>query len=207
MRKLIYVPVVHTQADMGSLQSAVKREFLARYGEDDWQKLDEAVREFWEGLQQRIAQLQLEYPKTYVYQDGLPVCGKEVRIVTELAQQGSRNHRLVLWLVERGANLVGTESPELLLEEYDLLRKVFSAPDAGHRTAAATAYNERAGELLAQRDEYVRRRIDDTLPDEGVGVLFIGLTHHVDEGLPDDIRVAYLVHNLPFRRNGDIERL
>lgn len=207
MRKLIYVPVVHTQADLGSLQRAVKREFLAKYQTSDWQQLSDAVRQFWEDLSQRIAGLQMEYPKTYIYQDGLPVCGKELQIVTDLARQGSLNHRMVLWLVDRGANLVGTESPKLLLDEYRLLQRVFSAPQGKERAAAAAAYRERAPELITQRDDYVRRRIDATLPDEGVGILFIGLTHHVDERLPGDIHLCYLICNLPFDRNGNIERL
>lgn len=207
MRKLIYVPVVHTEADMGSLQHAVKREFLAKYQASDWQKLGAAVREFWEGLEQRIGELQLAHPRTYIYQDGLPACGKEGQIVTDLARQGSRNHQLVLHLIQRGANLVGTESPKLLLEEYQLLQRVFSAPEGEPREAAAAAYRKRAPGLLAERDDYIRRRIDATLPDEAVGVLFIGLTHHVDEALPGDIHVSYLIHNVPFKRDGEIHRL
>ena len=207
MRKLIYIPVVHTETDMGSLQPAVRREFLAKYQASHLQQLTEAVRQFWEGLGQRMEGLQLEYPKTYIYQDGLPVCGKEVQIITDLARQGSRNHRLVLWLMERGANLVGTESPKLLLDEYQLLRKVFSVSEGKEREAAAASYRERAPQLLVRRDDYIRRRIVTTLPDEGTGVLFIGLSHRVDEGLPDDIHVSYLIRDLPFKRSGDIERL
>jgi len=207
MRQLIYIPVVHTDADMGSLLPAAKREFLKKYSESDWQKKRQAVQEFWEGLHQRIGDLHLDYSKAYIYQDGLPVCGKELQIVTQLAKQGSPNHTLVLWLTDRGANLVGTESPELLLEEYRLVQRIFSASKGQEREAAAAAYTKRAPELLAQRDDYIRRQIDATLPTGCVGLLFIGLTHHVDEGLPSDIHVSYLIHNLPFERSGDIKRL
>ena len=207
MRELIYVPIVHTQADMGSLRDAAKSEFLGRYQESDWHKHTRAIQEFWEGLKKRIMGLDLEYPRTHVYQDGLPVCGKELQIVTDLAQQGSQNHQLVLSLVEKGAHLVGTESPKLLLEEYELLRGVFSAPEGTPREAAATAYRKRAAALLSERDDYIRSRIDATLPGGELGLLFIGLTHHVDEGLPSDIRVSYLIQNLPFRRSGPIEQL
>ena len=207
MRRLIYIPVVHTQTDMGSLLPAVKREFVEKYRATDWHKLGEAVQEFWRGLQQRVVELQLDYQETYIYQDGLPACGKEAQIVTDLARQGSANHQLVLWLVDRGAHLVGTESPKLLVEEYQLIRQVFSAAEGKEREAAVAAYKERAAELLAQRDDYMRRRIDATLPDGCVGVLFIGLTHRVDEGRASDIQVSYLIHNLPFKRSGDIDRL
>ena len=192
---------------MGSLQSAAKREFLRKYRKSDWDNHTNAVQEFWEGLQKRIMGLEWEYPRTHIYQDGLPVCGKELQIVTELAQKGSRNHRLVLRLVQKGARLEGTESPKLLLEEYQFLQGVFSAPEGEPREAAAAAYSARAAALVKERDEYIRRRIDATLPEGGRGLLFIGLIHYVDEGLPDDIQVSYLIHNLPFERNGGIRKL
>jgi len=205
--ELIYVPIVHTQADMGSLQGAVKSEFLDKYREGEWQKHTNAIQEFWKGLRKRIMGLELEYQRTHIYQDGLPVCGKELQIVTGLAQQGSQNHQLVLSLVEKGAHLVGTESRKLLLEEYELLRWVVSAPQGKPREAAAAAYTKRAPALLGERDDFIRRRIGATLPEGECGLLFIGLTHRVDEGLPSSIRIAYLIHNLPFQRSGPIRRL
>ena len=207
VRNLIYIPIVHTQADMGSLQSAAKREFLKKYPKSNWDEHTSAIQEFWDGLAERIMGLEWEYPRTHIYQDGLPVCGKELQIVTELAQKGSRNHQLVLRLVEKGAQLEGTESPQLLLQEYQLLQAVFSATEGEQREAAAAAYRARAAPLLEERDEYIRQQIGTSLPDEGRGLLFIGLTHRVDEGLPSDIHVAYLIHNLPFKRDGVINRL
>lgn len=207
VRELIYVPIVHTQADMGSLQPAFKREILRKHRASDWQNLTQAVEKFWEGLRKRIKGLQLDYQRTYIYQDGLPVCGKELQIVTDLVGQGSPNHRLVLWLVKKGADLVGTESPQLLLEEYELIRKIFSAPQGDQRETAVASYRKRAADLLVERDDYIRRRINLTLPEGGTGILFIGLTHKVDEGLPGDIHISYLIHNLHFKRTGRIERL
>ncbi len=40
-----------------------------------------------------------------------------------------------------------------------------------------------------------------------VRILFIGLTHYVDQGMPSDIHVSYLIHNLPFKRSEEIDRL
>ena len=207
MRELIYVPIVHTQADMGSLRDAAKSEFLAKYHESDWHEHIRAIDEFWEALHKRIMALGLEYQRTHIYQDGLPVCGKELQIAAELAHQGSANHRLVISLTEKGAHLVGTESPELLLEEYQLLRGVFSASEGTSREAAAAAYTNRAAALLRERDDFIRRRIDATLPEGERGLLFIGLTHRVDDGLPTSIRVSHLIHGLPLKRTGPIERL
>ncbi len=51
------------------------------------------------------------------------MCGKEEQIVHELAGAGSLNHQLVLELMGKGAVLVGTEDPQLLIREYQLQRR------------------------------------------------------------------------------------
>jgi len=207
MRRLFYTPVVHTAADMGSLLSAAKAEFLRRHGPREWAQHVEVVQHFWEDLEQRIARLNLDYRRAYVYQDGLPVCGKELDIVTELAHSGSRNHRLILRLVEQGATLVGTEAPGMLLEEYELMQNALAIAGSQQGEAALTQYRTKADELLSRRDAYIRQRIDSTLPDQATGLLFIGLMHRVDQGLPEDISVSYLSHRLPPSRATDITRL
>ena len=207
MRKLIYVPIVHTAADMGSLLSATKAEFLRKYGDREWAEHNRTIRSFWEGLRQRVIGLKLDYAHTHVYQDGLPVCGKELDITADLARQGSENHRLLLWLVDQGAHLVGTEDPQILVEEYELTREALTAPEGEQRKAAIETYKSKGKELLDRRDEYIRQKIDRTLPDNGTGLLFIGLLHRADERLPKDISVSYLIYRLPFRRAADIRRL
>ena len=205
MRKLIYVPIVHTATDMGSLLPAAKAEFLKKYGEREWEEHNRTIQSFWKGLQERIAGLNLDCSNTHLYQDGLPACGKEIDIVTDLARQGSQNHRLLLGLVDQGANLVGTEDPQILFEEYQLWHNVLTAPEE-QRQEALQRYKSKGKELLARRDEYIQHRIDITLPDNSTGLLFVGLMHRVDEGLPKDISVSYLIHRLPFRRAADIRQ-
>ena len=61
--------------------------------------------------------------KTRIYQDGLPICGFEERIVRELAKAGSSNHQLILRLLDQGAVLMGTEDSQLLMEEYEMQKQ------------------------------------------------------------------------------------
>ena len=197
MRRLIHVPIVHTEADMGSLLPGAKAEFLSRYTQREWQEHVETIEQFWRNLRERIAGFGLDYAQTYIYQDGLPVCGKELQIVTDLARRDSRNHELILWLVDQGATLVGTEAPKLLLEEYELMRNVFAAAADGQKQTAPAACQKQADDLLRRRDAYIRQRIDATLPDGGTGLLFIGLVHRVHEGLPEDIAVSCLPGGSP----------
>ncbi|MBI2000308.1 MAG: hypothetical protein HYS69_03795, partial [candidate division NC10 bacterium] len=188
MRRLIYVPIVHTAADMGSQAEALEREHVRRHGRGEWARTRRLIDEVWEGLRTRLLALNLDYRRVRIYQDGLPVCGRELDIVREVAQGGSRNYALILELLSRGAVVEGTESPGLLREEYERIR---SAIPAGQAREEDAGEGER---LLRQRDEFIGRRIDETLKEGEVGILFIGLMHRVDRFLAPDIEVQYLIH-------------
>ena len=218
MRRLIYVPIVHTAADMGSQAEALEREHVRRHGRGEWARTRRLIDEVWDGLRTRLLALDLDYRSVRIYQDGLPVCGRELDIVREVARGGSRNYALILELLDRGTVVEGTESPGLLREEYERIRSAIpkeSAPRGRMRTGELDAKAEsrkagspdqareecaREGErILRQRDEFIGRRIDETLKEGEVGILFIGLMHRVDRFLAPDIEVQYLIHRLPFQ--------
>jgi len=196
MRKLIYAPIVHTTADMGSQAEALEREHVRRHGRGEWARTRRLVEEVWEGLRTHIFALDLEYRRVRIYQDGLPVCGRELDIVREVAQGGSRNYALILELLERGAVVEGTESPDLLRQEYEHIRSALTKESAPTRTGELPA--SESERLLRERDEFIGRRIGESLKEGEVGILFIGLMHRVDRFLPADIEVQYLIHRLPF---------
>jgi hypothetical protein len=183
MAHLLYVPVVHGSAEMGSAASGYQAAFIARFGEQKWRERCDEYNAIWraiqEGIDQRIQQRGVTLQHVRLYQDSLPVCGHEAALVTQLAEQGSENHKLLGVLMQRGAVLVGSESPELLLEEYRLLQ----AP--GHTEAQASA-------LLEQRDRFIAQRIAETLGERELGILFIGALHRVHLYLPRQIAVEYL---------------
>ena len=108
MKKLIYIPIVHTEIDLGSLNEELKKHYLEKYSLKKWNEHVNTILHIWEGLRIRIKQLKLDYKKIKIYQDGLPLCGKEEKIVRDLAAKKSPNHELVLWLMEQGAELFGT---------------------------------------------------------------------------------------------------
>jgi hypothetical protein len=125
----------------------------------------------------------------------LPVCGHEQEIVSELAEAGSRNHRLLLNLQSRGALLMGTESPELLLEEYQLA----SAALAGRVSDAKIRRDRLRDTLLERRDRYIADRINRTLGTGETGILFMGMLHEVARSLNADVLVAYPLGSPPVR--------
>lgn len=129
-----------------------------------------------------------------LYQDGLPQCGRETEIVTELAAAGSPNHGLLLALMKRGATLMGTEDPDLLLEEYRLVQRVLAAkkPEEVARIEAHEATRSRA--LLARRDAHIAKRINQSLQPGETGILFLGMLHSLQPLLAKDIAVTYPIH-------------
>lgn len=204
-RQLIYIPILHTQHDMGSLSAAAKKIYTEKLGKKLWQHHVSAIDEMWGGIKKQIARLKLPYKKTRIYQDGLPVCGREKEIVKELAGKGSPNYLILRWLMNRGAAVVGTEDPQLLIEEYHAIKQILAARNNGQKKKWVEQYEKAAPELLKKRDIYIRDRINKTLPPGGTGLLFMGLLHRVDELLPKDIRVSYLIYRLPFHRSFEME--
>jgi hypothetical protein len=116
-RKLVYIPVIHTVADMGTLGASIRGMKLSALGRQGLARNAAVVEKMWEQIENVVASLPVTTGTVRVYQDGLPVCGHEQDIVSELAGGGIRNHRALLELQARGATLMGTESPELLVQE------------------------------------------------------------------------------------------
>lgn len=189
------------------MSAALEKEYIKKFGEKKWQQHVREIDEMWEGLKSRIAKLGLDWKKVRVYQDGLPVCDKEKEIVRDLAAKGSKNHELVQWLVDSGANLEGTEDAPLLLEEYDYIKKIAEAGAKAGRKKAIVNYENAAPDLLSRRDSFIRKRIEETLKEGEAGILFMGLLHKVDEGLAEDIKVSYLIHRLPFKRRFEVKEI
>jgi hypothetical protein len=185
MRRLIYVPIIHTEIDMGTLGQQLRDEYLKRYGQEKWKEHKRFVETMWKDIEARLEALGLAYQKVKVYQDGLPCCGKELELVKEVARGGSLNYQLLLRLVEKGSQVMGTEDPLILQEEY---------------RSIITGSKENVQERLNKRDTFIAQRIQATLLEGETGILFMGLMHRVDEKLPRDIQVEFLLHHLPFRQ-------
>ncbi len=200
MRQLIYVPVIHSEADMGTVAEPHKKEFTDQFGVCVWNEHIKAVDEMWEGIRKRLSKLDVDRSKVRVYQDGLPLCGREMHIVRDVAAQGSQNHRLVLSLVERGASLEGTEDVQFLLEEYRYIQAIAGEREPTEKRRKAKSLSMKRKLLLRRRDRFIAQRIDETLKEGETGILFAGIAHQVDRYLPKDMNVSYLIFRLPFKK-------
>lgn len=189
MRQLIYVPIVHSEVDFGSLTHDLRKRYIDRFGLSGWRQRIRGVDALWQEIRTKVMTLEIEFHKLKVYQDGLPVCGRELEIVEDLARQGSKNYQLLVELAERGATIMGTEDAQLLVEEYLRLR---DGLDADSETGNRVTPGE---DLLHRRDLYVAKRIRETLRNGETGILFMGLLHRVDEALGQDIEITYLLRD------------
>jgi len=199
MRRLIYVPIIHTMVDMGSRAEVLKQEYIRRFGAERWARSRQVIDEAWEGTRSRLLALGLPWERVRIYQDGLPVSGKELEIARDVAAQGSKNYQLVMELVQRGARLMGTESPELLIREYTHVKRIAEAESDAEREAARQSYAAESAEILKERDAFIAGRIAETLEEGEVGLLFLGMLHEVDRLLPEGIQVEFLIDRLPLR--------
>jgi len=196
-RTLIHFPIIHTREDMGMLGTSIQQAAMRKTGRTGTQQKARAIEVMWDQIARKIDSLGLAYETVRLYQDGLPVCGREMQIVTDLAEGGGRNHQLLLHLSEKGAVIMGTESRDLLMEEYALVKDTWDIQDFPQDTGFEASQKAAFDSLLKRRDQFIAERINTTLNQGETGILFLGMLHSVDAKLSGDIRIVHPL-NQPF---------
>ena len=188
MRKLIYVPVIHVESDLGSIASEIDKKSAEVCGKERWEKHKQTVVTFWDVIEGFFRKLDAGNLK--IYQDGL-MAGGDLgrRIVEEGANRGSRNYQIVLDLMKRGAEIRKTEDVELLKEELNQILRIAQNSSAWEKTVAHIGKEVDRKTLLEKRDRFIAKTINETLTGEESGVLFIGAFHDVVPKLSEDIKV------------------
>ena len=192
MRKLLYVPILHAPADLGSLAPSIVRQSIALCGEARWAEHLNVVRRFWERVAEYL--FSQDAANLRLYQDGLTVEGEAgLKVVEEAARRGSPNYHLLLELIGRGAIIRKTEAPVLLMEERRNLLQALDR-DEGKGADAGTdsrdsSYQRRRDELMKARDRFIAEIINQTLKEGETGVLFLGAYHGVRTYLAPGITV------------------
>jgi len=188
MRKLYHVPVIHVSADLGAVAPAVDRKSAEICGKKRWGKHKQSVLKYWDGLDEFFKRMDARNLK--IYQDGL-MAGGELgrRIIEEGAGRGSRNHEIVLDLIQRGAQLRKTEDAGLLKQEYEQILEMAQQSSAWERTVAPVGGEFGRDRLLKKRDRFIAETINETLLADETGVLFMGAFHDVISQLTPDIEI------------------
>lgn len=190
-RRLIHFPIIHNQADMGALGEVVRQASVKKLGRSGWNRKVDLIEKFWNEIEKSVDQLSVPLDQVRIYQDGLPVSGREEDLVAELAKTGSRNYALILRLARKGAIIMGTESLELLLEEYELAKQGLGSgklPSVKPRDGSVST------SLLTRRDQFIAGRINETLLPGETGMIFLGMLHSPEPWLDKDIEVIYPIY-------------
>ncbi|MEW5759835.1 MAG: hypothetical protein AB1779_03605 [Candidatus Thermoplasmatota archaeon] len=194
-RKLLIVQIFHTGAEMGSVRETLEGISEKLIGKEGWEAHKKRVAEFWEHMEKLLLErfATTDFCKLKLYQDAQILNGKiGIKMIEDIANMGSRNHQLLLQLIQKGAKLMKTESFELLKEEYMLTKNVLNAKTPEAALIAKNDYKARKDSLLDERDKYIAKNIDRSLKDEEIGIIFIGAIHRIERYLPNDIKIEYL---------------
>lgn len=195
IRELLYVPIIHNQADLGSFETRLSLEGERKYGQAAWQDHLKQVQKSWNEIENKIKQQFNSIPvdKVRIYQDGLLKAGEiGLKIVKEVARLGSKNYQILEDLLRKGAHLEEAESKEIVLQEYEHLFRIMKATTSAEQLKAYLTYQEVAQELLNKRDIYIANRINITLKKDETGIAFFGGKHSIVDRLDKDITITII---------------
>jgi hypothetical protein len=188
MRILIYIPIIHTSADLGSLAEDVTKKGIADLGEDIWNEHRKAVGGFWDAISHHFDSVDVSGIK--IYQDGMVAEGEVgQKIVEEGVKSGSKNYELISRLLQKGAILVKTENFNLVSEERSRLLAITQAKSISQKIIPFIRYKLTKDILLNKRDRFIAKRVDETLNQDETGIIFIGAYHNIKKWLPKDIKI------------------
>jgi len=203
---LIYVPILHTLREAGEILLTLRGDNAERTHDTLLADQEKSVKEMWDGIYKKIQETNISYRSMRIYQDAMPVCGREKEIAGKLALKGSRNHKLILELLKKGASLEGTEDPDLLIREYDNLNQLTSKATASSQSYkhSLNEYREKSAKLMKYRAAFIAKRIKNTLKKDEIPLVFMGVRHELEKLLQQDFVINYIIYRLPFKNVKDI---
>ncbi|MCK4467947.1 MAG: hypothetical protein KAU60_06300, partial [Desulfobacterales bacterium] len=176
------------ESDLGSIAPAIDKRSTQICGRERWERHKQIVSTFWDNIEEYFKKQ--DAGKLKIYQDGLMADGElGQKIIEEGAEKGSRNYRIVLDLIRRGAEIRKTEDITLLKEEYNRILKLAQSKSLWERAAAYIGYRFHKDRLMDKRDRFIADTINQTLKAEETGVLFIGAYHDVLSLFAKDIAI------------------
>lgn len=191
MRTLYYVPMIHADEDLSELGPMIKNLKEKIYGEGAIEHDESAIRGLWEVIRSWVFQMIPDVQGLIIYQDGIPTGPREK--IKELFKLVLAEHsesplfRLTKELIDRGGVLEGTEDIHLLIKRVTIYKEIYQAATRCQNLGDVREFIikkvEEQDDLVFQSDQFIARRINETLPENGKGILFMGHRHRVDEEL------------------------
>lgn len=193
-RWLYYIPILHMEEELGGLKETLIEAHKSLFGAQQTEVLFKETKEYWELVAERIEKAAFYERETasrlHIFIDGLPN-GKE-DLVQELVQNLIASGKILAYqmiakLQTAGAKVHGTEDFKWLIKEDNYWKAVVG------RERLRNPQEEK--ELLENRDKAIIDCINEVVPQEEIGIIFIGGMHNVVKPLtqpPYNFEIIYL---------------
>lgn len=186
-RTLYYVPMIHTDKDLGDLGLKIKMFREKAYGKSTDDHDERAIEDLWKRIRLWVHQTVKDARGLIIYQDGMPVGPREkIRQLFDLILADHPESPLFLLtkeLIDLGAVLEGTEDINLVIKRAAVYQEIFQAAEKCQNFSDIQNFIvkkvEEQDDLVLQADCFIAKRIDETLPEGGRGILFMGYRHKV----------------------------
>ncbi len=189
-RTLIYIPVIHSGSDMGTIADDITRKGIAELGDETWQSYIRTVEKYWDVIANYCEELKFEENGLKIFQDGMVADGEIAsKIVEDNLKMGSRNYQIISSLMSRGAEIVKTEDFGLVKNELKLYKSVSASDSLLMKLIKILLIKARRYFLLKKRDAFIASSIANTLKPGETGLIFLGAYHDILNKLPGDIKV------------------
>ena len=191
MSTLYYVPMIHSDEELAELSPVIKELRVRFYGADTAEQDKQSIRELWKYTRAWVLEKIKDPRGLVIYQDGIPIGPREKirQLFTLVLKEHPRSplFLLIKELLDRGAILEGTEDFNLLQKRVAAYKEIYrhsrECRDINDIKERIIKKVEELDDLIIQSDRFIARRISQTLPEDGRGILFMGHRHCVDEEL------------------------
>jgi Fe2+ transport system protein B len=166
-RKLYFIPLIYLSKE---------------FPEDYLQKFNK----YWEQVEKQISELALKLGEVKkVYHELIPVSGEDG--IAAIKELNDSSHRIVQACLENKAQLEAVEEADLLTEFMDWSRCLMIGLQ---NSKVLTKVYESYIEVGKKRNEYIARKIDETLKEDEIGIVLMRENHQVQ--FASDIQVFYV---------------
>lgn len=181
MRALYYVPILHVDSELGEIGKIIQDLRARIYGREAARHDEEAIKNLWQQTRGWVLASITDYQGLIIYQDGMPVGPREkIRQLFDLTLADHSDSPLFLLtkeLLDKGAILEGAENIDLLVRRSDIYKQIYrlaagcqNLKEARERIVAKVQEEDA---LVEQADKFIAQRIDQTLPENGQGIIFM----------------------------------
>jgi hypothetical protein len=167
-RKLYFVPLVYCEKEPPA-------EYLEKFNN------------YWDQVENQVSSLELKLGRIdRIYHELISAGGEDgAKVIKEL---NDRSYQIVENRLGKGTQLEATEEAGLLTEFMDWSRCLVVGLQ--NQQVFTTVY-EYYTEANKKRNEHIAKKIDETLKEDEVGILFMREGHQIQ--FPPDVKVFYVV--------------